>query len=339
MAISMFDSRAMIPALDLIHPPKSFLRDMFFRTSNISIKETVDIDIRTGGRQLAPFTSLQLPAYTKEKKGWITKSYNPPPINSKAIFTSYDVLKRDFGSHIYENLMTPEQRAASELGRELQEFVDDITRREEWMAAKLIDTGTYTATGEGVSLVVDFGYVSSHRYTASTLWSAGGAKPLADIKTACELIEVDGAVKPDTLILGISTVEYFVELVKKTSLDLRERDLGRILIDQLPNGANYLGRLSEYGLNVYSYASYYDDGTGTIVNMVPADRIYLGSTEAYCSCNYGAIPDLQNNVLASVKYYPKTWMSNDPSAMYLQVQSRPLVAMHQPQAFASIEVV
>nr|VFJ91545.1 MAG: Phage major capsid protein E [Candidatus Kentron sp. H]VFJ92543.1 MAG: Phage major capsid protein E [Candidatus Kentron sp. H]VFJ99413.1 MAG: Phage major capsid protein E [Candidatus Kentron sp. H] len=46
-----------------------------------------------------------------------------------------DFLTRTPGEAVYAGSLSPQQRAARQLGKDMREMMDAIVRREEWMAA------------------------------------------------------------------------------------------------------------------------------------------------------------------------------------------------------------
>ena len=113
--------------------------------------------------------------------------------------------------------------------------------------------------------------------------------------------------------------------------------LGMIAPKDLPDGVIYIGTLENTAL--YSFDDWYEDEKGDLQPMVPTDRIFLGSTKSANKRHYGAIQDLDLNVTAEAQFFAKSWKTPDPSARWVMVQSAPLPAMHQPDAFASIKAV
>ena len=70
--------------------------------------------------------------------------------------------------------------------------------------------------------------------------------------------------------------------------------------------------------------------------MIPLNKVWIGSTNAKNTRLYGAIKDLK--ALAAMPRFAKSWEEEDPSARYLMMQSAPLVALNQPDAFVSAVV-
>jgi len=338
MAIDLFETRTMLTALEQMYPVSTFFVDTFFRNATMVNSTHVDIDIYKGGQQLAPFQSPHLQARTVDKKGFETKSYTFPSIKIKGVCTAFDVLSREMGSTIYDQSMSPNAKAQQLLGQQLQDMLNMIRRREEAMAAQLLDLGYFEAIGDGINLTVDFELPVSHRYTVATLWSSTTADVFADLRAAADLVARDSGIRPDILVMGADVIKYFMDRVGDKLDNMRlVLTADGIKPQNIPAGAQYWGRLLDSGLDVYSYSAFYKDEAGTSFNIMPTDRVFIGSTNAYTSRYYGMIQDL--DVTAAVQYYPKTWTQPDPSAMFLSVQSKPLLALHQVDAFASIEVV
>ncbi len=341
MAIDIFNTRAMLAALEERKTAGTFLLDLLFSRVETSDSEYVDIDIVKGKRRIAPFVSPLKEGKVVENEGFKTSSYKPPYVKPKKITTAQSVLKRSAGETIYGN-KTPQQRAAEKLAKDLAELDDMITRREEWMAAELLQNGSVTCTGDGISQVIDFGLDATHKVTLSgtDLWSDSASNPLKNIADWARLIRKDSGVNPNVAIMGSDVADA---LIANTSvqklLDLRRIDLGLIDPTALPNGVTYYGSLKAYGtvVDLYSYDEWYVNDSGTETAMIGADKFILTSTNADFRRNYGAIEDL--GALAALPRFPKTWEQDDPSARFVMVQSAPLVALHQVDALVSATVV
>ena len=99
-----------------------------------------------------------------ERGGYQTKTYKPPYIKEIIPTEAANLMLRAAGETIYQqNVGLPAQRAARQLGLDLAELDDMITRREEWMAAQALFTGQITVIGDGVDDLIDFGYESDHK--------------------------------------------------------------------------------------------------------------------------------------------------------------------------------
>lgn len=343
MAIDLFDTRTMLAVLEQMLTPKSFLRDTFFSTVETSNTKYVDIDIMKGKRRLAPFVSPIHEGKVVERIGWTTNTYEPPYVKPKMVTTAQDFLKRDIGQTIYGSTDTAASRAAKQVGKDLMELDEIITRREEWMCSQLLQTGAVTVLGEGVNRQIDFQMDASHLITLSgaDLWSAGSAYPLDDLRAWRRLLLQDSGLAPTDVIMGYDAVDAFLNNTNvKGALDTRRIDLGEIVPASLPSGVIYYGRIKDVNVDLWVYDEWYVDPAGdgsTEAPMVNPKKIILGNRNARCARHYGAIQDLKAN--AAVPRFPKSWEEEDPSVRFIMVQSAPLMALHQVDAFACVQVL
>jgi len=75
--------------------------------------------------------------------------------------------------------------------------------------------------------------------------------------------------------------------------------------------------------------------------MIPAKKVWMGSPATANRTLYAVIQDMEaiEEGSAAVKRFPKSWVPKNPSARHLMVQSAPLVALLQPDAFVSAQVL
>jgi len=345
MSMDLFETRTMLRMLEQIYPPRTFLLETFFKTVETSTSEHVDIDIMKGKRRLAPFVSPLQQGKVVERIGWSTLTFKPPYVKPKMKTEAGEFLKRLPGQIIYQGDDSPSARAAKALAMDLAELQDQITRREEWMAAQALTTGQIDIVGEGVDSTIDFlmdaGHIIDKKTTETDRWSNENSSPIKQLNDAVRLIAKDSGLTANVAVLGSDAADAFIEhpLVQKM-LDNRRIELGQIIPDQLPDGVMYLGQLRRPRIDIYTYDEYFNaDGTGTVTPMVPPKKVILGSTKARTARHYGAIRDLKLAGSAAVRWFPKTWEEEDPSIRWLMVQSAPLVCLHQPDAFAVMEVL
>lgn len=339
MAIDLFDTRTMMAALEETFPPATFLRDTFFPGVETSNTKYVDVDIRKGKRKMAPFVSPRHEGKPIDRAGYTTKTYAPPYIKPFRATAAEELFKRPMGSHVYAGNMTPAQRAAQELGKDLAELQEEIVRREEWMCAQLLLDGVLTVTGEGIDDTIDFGMSATHQVTltGTALWTdTANSTPLENLRAWKRTAAKDSGIVPTVAVMGESVVDAFLSHTDvRQVLDNRRLVTGAIDTSRLSAmGASYIGAIE--GLDFYAYNEWYDDGT--VSPMVPVDRIYMGNPSARAAMHYGAIQDLEVGT-ASVRYFPKSWTQPNPSARFVMVQSAPLPVPIQVDAFMSIKAV
>lgn len=335
--IDTFTPRTMLAALEQMEVPKTFLMDTFFKTEVVHDTDKIDIDIVTkSGKKMAAFVSPVLEGKVVRKRGFKTNTYSAPYIKEKTVTEAYNILKRQPGEVIYGNGATVAQRAAAELGKDMADLRDRIIRRQEWMCASALTTGTITIDGDGIQDNIDFGMQDSHKVTllAGALWTASGGTPLDDLQEWSDLILEDSGLRPTLCVMGKDAAAAFRSNTQVLAwLDKLNIVVGKL--DTQPrnyDGVKSIMTHTESGLDIVQYSgSYFDEATQADVPLIPDNMVLIGCTNAYTRMHYGVIKDLEAN--AAVKMFPKTWLSKDPSAQYLLVQSAPLAGLHQVDAF------
>jgi len=342
--IDLFDTRTMLRALEQMKPVRTFLLDTFFKTVETSTTKNVDIDIQKGKRKLAPFVAPRMQGKVMDRLGFTTRSYTPPYVKPKMVTTAQDFLTRSMGEHIYQAGDTAAQRAAKQVGKDLAYLEEIITRREEWMASQLLQTGKVAIVGDGVDDEIDFGMDATHiiTLTGNDLWSdQTNSTPLEDLRAWRRLILKDSGLNSTDVIMGSDAIDSFLDHPDvQNKLDTRRIDLGQIDPRQVPAGAIYYGRIKDVALDLWVYDEwYYDEDTSTEKPLIDTKKVVMGSTQARTAKHYGAIQDLDFGGTASVPRFPKSWTEKDPSVRFIMVQSAPLVSLHQVDAFICAAVL
>lgn len=252
-------------------------------------------------------------------------------------------MKRLAGNHIYMPNANPAVMAAQQEGKDLAYLQDLIIRREEWMASELLNAGKVTLTGEGLNAEVDFGMDATHKIAVGTItaWDQAGADPLTNLSTWSRLVQQDSGLVPDICIMGLDAAAAFLAHANvKAFFDMLKVNVGEIKPSALPAGAEFICSLRYPGayFDIYTYAATYLDDSSVSQNYVPADKVWIGSTQARCSRQYAAIHDLDFG-MAPTRWFPKSWKEEDPSCRWLMLQSAPLPCLHQADAFLSAEVL
>ena len=340
--MDIFSTRFMLPLLEQIYPPKIFLLDTFFKGTEQSETEYVDIDIQKGKRRMAPFSQPSSEPTMVERQGYITKSFKPPYIKMEKICKVEDILKRPIGQTIYASLASPADRASQLLAVDLADLQEMVTRREEWMAAQVLETGKIAFKGEGVDAEIDFNMDSTHlvTLTGSDLWTADGSDPLGDLQTWYDRVGEHSGLNPDVVILGKTVAKTLLNHADvQKLLDNRRVEMGQIKPETLPSGAVFLGSLLDPAVDLYRYNEYYYDvATSTNKPMVPVDKLFMGSTQARTARHYGLIKDVEAGQ-AAVRFFPKSIIDQRRGIRSLIVQSSPVVCMHQVDAFLCAKAV
>jgi len=334
--INIFDTRTMLKAMEQMKPPRTFLRDTFFPSVRTFDTKKVDIDLRKGKRKMAPFVSPRVGGKTVERQGYRTDTYEPCLVAPDMITTADDLFKRLPGENLYGG-KSPEERAAEQLGIDLVELDDMITRREEWMCAQALLSGVINMVGEGINETINFG-LTNEILAAERRWTAEGSDPLADLKIwRRERIKASG-ITPNIAVMASDVIDIFINHPKvKGALDNRRIDLGKIDPMVLPNGVTYYGYIKDVGLDIYAYDEWYLDDDGVEKPMVPEGKVLIGSTNARTERLYGAVALVDQDKVYSAERVPRSWTQKKPSARFVQVMSRPLPVQVDAFFFAMVK--
>lgn len=344
--MDMFDTRTMLAMLDESKPANTFLKDRYF--SNVRAFDTakIDIDIRKGKRRIAPFVHPKIGGKTVEHLGYRTESFEAPEVSPDMVTTAEDMLKRSAGEGVY-GAMSPDERAAEQLGRDMSELDELITRREEAMAAEALFKGQVTVKGEGYDeQVIQFwpALAGDQPYTAlasGSRWDETTSDPLANFRNYRRKIIQSSGVTPQDAVLGTDAIEALLANTSfSAKLDSRRIDMGMIDPQNLPNGVTYWGYLKDSGLDLWSYDEWYiDEDSGLEVPMVPSKSVLLGSPNARTTMAYGCVVDVDKGAFALPRV-PVSWTQRkNPAGRVVQMKSKPLPIINQVDGFYVLDVL
>lgn len=349
MPIDMFATRAMLRMLSEAKPAETFLRDRYFADERSFDTAFVDIDIWKGKRRVAPYVHPRIGGKTVERQGYRTETYEPPEVSPDMVTTAEDLMNRAPGETIY-GAMSPMERAADQLGRDMAELDDMITRREEVQAAQALFTGEVVVQGEGYDEVVRYWPTNPAdqpylELSAGSYWNEATSDPLADLRWADRSIKQDSGVNPIDVILGQNVADALLNnegFAKK--LDNRRIDLGQIDPQQLPGGVTYYGFIKELGLDLWGYDEWYEDESGEEQPMVPVDKLLVGSPNVRTTMAHGMVAlyggGREAPELVAAPRVPDSWTQRkNPAGRIVQIKSKPLAIIHQIGGFRVIKAL
>lgn len=337
--MEIFETRKLVQTVNEIKSAPSFITDMFFSNRDVNNAENIDVQIKKGTRKIAPFVSPRVAGVLMESEGKTVQTYKPPYIKFKYITEAVDLLKEVDGV-FYADDSTPESRAAEKAVEELGEGRTIIDRRVEVMATEALTTGICTVTGEGIEDVIDFQMPPANlkTLTGTDLWTDVGSDPIVALRDWKREVTKTSGVTPNVCVFGADVLDAFLanEKVQKY-LEVRRIDLGGVKPENSGEGVIKWGAVE--GLTIYTYDAWYINEAGTEVEMIPVDKILLGSTMAQTVLNFGAIKDLKAGGRFIGEFFAKSWEPEDPSARVVLMQSAPLPVPTQVSAFMCNKVV
>lgn len=347
MPVNLYNPQTMMRAMERMAPVNTFFRSTFFTREETFPTETVQADFTKGNRRIAPFVHPKIGGKTVENQGYSTNTFRPPLVAPDIITDVDDLMKRAAGEPLYGG-MSPEERAAIKLGKDLAKLDEMITRREEWMCAQALVTGKIPVIGEGLNYEIDFQFTNKETLSGTNLWSNPESDPIADLEIWYRQVQIKGLVNPDVCIMASDVVAKFIDHPKvKEQLDVRNYKLAIIEPKQLPNGVTYVGTIHKLGLDIYQYNEWYlDDFTDPTKEetkpLILNGNVLLLSTRANYSMLYAVIVLMDDNdqfYSVETSRAPYTWTEKKPPRRFLQIQSKPLPVPHEVDSWFVAKVL
>lgn len=329
----LFSTNTLNAIVQDLRVPRMGFAAMYFGTVVESATEEIHFDIDNKPRRMTPFVSPLAAGQTVASRGFQTATFKPAYVKDKRVFSPTRAVQRVMGERIGGGDLSPEQRMEALVALDLQDQLEMIERRMEWMAANILRDGAVTVVGDQYpSQVVNFGRHASLTVTLSggARWGQAGVKPLDLLQTWSDLMLLRSGV-------GMTDVAMTVDAwtVFRADTDVRDRlnrSRGNSSMQQdavTREGLVYQGTID--GFNIYTYAGWVVDANGTEAPILPAGTVIgLGGQAVEGVRHFGAIMD--HDSLQAQAYYAKSWLEQDPSIRYLMMQSAPLLVPYRVNA-------
>lgn len=341
MTIGIYDTTALNRVVEQRHGPGSFLLDAGFQEVQTHETEEVHFDVDTSKPRITPFVHPLVEGQIVESSGFTAKSFKPAYVKDKRVHRPNRALKRAIGEAIGGRL-SPDQRRAINLRRDLDDQVAMMQRREGVMASEILRTGKATIVGDKYpEAIVDFGRDGALTVTLTTSarWGETGVKPLEDIESWADTVQSKSGVVPTQVVMDPEAAKLFrADSDVQTKLDNRRGGAGELELGPVARGNNrarYLGNIGDFDFWVYQEP--YVDVDGTDKNMLPDNTVIMMSpAELEGVRSYGAILDEDaadgGGDLVEARYFIKSWVNKDPGVRYLLMQSAPLPVPYRVNA-------
>lgn len=336
--MDIFSTHVLNRVVEHLDRPASFLLDTFFPSIQTEDSEEIHFDIDKSKPRLVPFVSPLVEGKVVATEGFETRSFKPAYVKDKRRFDPNAPLKRQIGETIGGNLKPMDRREAA-LNRSLTNQVENLTRREEVMAAEALRTGKISVSGEDYpTQIIDFQRdpMLTLALTGATRWGETGVKVLDDIEDWAGMVQIKSGAAARTVVMDPLAWRVFKadEKVERL-LELRRGTSNTLIIDPILRGqandkARYVGSVGDFDFWVYNDTYVDDDGVAR--NMLPEYTVLLASQGMLEGTRcYGVIQDEKAGYRAS-RYFTKSWLEEDPALRWLLMQSAPLVVPYRPNA-------
>lgn len=336
--MDIFSTHVLNRVVEHLDRPASFLLDKFFPSIQTEDSEEIHFDIDKSKPRLAPFVSPLVQGKVVTSEGFETKSFRPAYVKDKRRFDPSAPLKRQIGESIGGNLSAMNRREAA-LKKSITNQVENLTLREEVMAAEALRTGKITVAGEDYpTQIIDFQRNSSltRVLTGAMRWGEDGVKVLDNIEDWAGEVQQKSGAAARTVVMDPMAWRIFKSDPKvEKLLDLRRGTTNTINVDPMAFGqgnekARYGGSVGDFDFWVYNDT--YVDDQGNDQNLLPEYTVLMASASLLEGTRcYGVIQDEKANYRAS-RYFTKSWLEEDPAVRWLLMQSAPLIVPYRPNA-------
>ncbi|MEC5343664.1 major capsid protein [Brenneria populi] len=347
---NIFDTGVLVQVVPNLITSQNWLLDRFFPNVVTSDTEFVSIDVDVGLRRMAPFCSPLVEGKLVESRRYQTNTFRPAYIKDKRAPDLRKPIKRQIGERIGGEY-TAAQREMLNIQFEMEDQIDILNRRLEWMAASAMVSGAVTIAGDGFeTTVVDFGRDSALTIalSGSDLWptsvSAGATNtlPSENIEEWQTLVlQKSGAVPTDLVFTNKSWKAFRLDTsIKDNAITFPALSPFGNQIDagaRIQKGAVYKGRWGQFDLWVYN-DWVIDPVTGVEKPMIPDGSVIMSGADLMGTRAFGAIIDPEFNY-GPMAYAPKTWVNPDPAQRFLMMQSSPIVIPSRVNAALCATVV
>lgn len=341
-----YDTNTLIQVVANLKMAQSWLLDRFFRNMITADTEFVSIDVDVGKRRMSPFCSPMVEGKLVESRRYQTNTFKPPYIKDKRAPDLRKPVRRMIGERIGGDI-SGEKREQMNLEFELNDQIDMLTRRLEWMAAQVLLTGTLTVSGEGFpTTVIDFGRDGSltialtggAQWTATNI-TAGTANPTGNIEAWQQsILKSSGAVATDIVFTPKAWNGFKLDPALKGAILFPALGENGNVVNpgaQIQRGAVFKGRWGQYDLWLYN--DWYVDESNVEQPMLPDGSLIMSGPDLQGTRAFGQIIDPQFNY-AALPFAPKTWLKEDPAQRFIMMQSSPLVIPSRVNAALSATV-
>lgn len=339
--LGVYDTATLVKIVPNLLRSQKFLLERFFPNVIEYDTEYVAIDVDVGKRRLAPFVSPLVEGRLVEQRRYQTNMFKPAYIKDKRAPDLLKPVRRMIGEKIGGE-MSAKDRFQANLVFEMEDQVDMIDRRLEWMAAQALATGTVTIQGDGFpTQLVDFGRSPSLSValTGAAQWGQPGISPTGDLMAwSQQILRESGAVPTDVIFTPSAWSAFLTDPIIRQAAWFAGGGAGNNVTigTQVRHGGMAMGNWGQFNLYVYN-DWYIDPDTDIQFPMIPDGTVILTSPELDGVRAFGQIIDPEFSYQA-MAYAPKMWVNKDPAQLYLLMQSAPIVVPSRVNAAMSARV-
>lgn len=347
---NIFDTNVLVGLVPNLKTSQNWLLDRFFTNVVTYETEEVSIDVDIGQRRMSPFVSPLVEGQLVESRKYQTNTFKPAYIKDKRAPDLRKPIRRQMGERIGGEY-TAAEREQLNVMFEMEDQIDMLSRRLEWMAASALTKSQITVVGEGFpTTVIDFGRSSnltitlsgSDKWPLSVPAGTTNTQPSDDIEDwQTRMLKESGSVATDLVFTSLSWKAFRLDTtIKDNAITFPALSPFGNQVDAGPRvikGAVYKGRWGNFDLWLYN-DWFIDPLDGIEKPMIPDGAVLMSGADLMGTRAFGLILDPAFNY-GPMAFAPKSWIMPDPAQRYLLMQSAPLVIPSRVNASLCATVV
>ncbi len=215
----------------------------------------------------------------------------------------------------------------------MEDQIQMITRRMEWMAIRILLTGAVTVSGDGFpTTTIEFGRDAGQTVVLSggARWGEAGVSPLDDLQAWSLLVTEKSGATANTVVMDIEAWKLFAADAKVQKLLDRFRGADQLNPTVTGEGGRFMGNVGDF--DIWVYAGWYENpSNGVLTPYLPNYTVIVTGPDLEGTRAFGAIRDEEAGFQA-LPYFAKSWVEKDPAVRYLMMQSAPLTVPYRVNA-------
>lgn len=338
---------SMTAAINEIESPNRFLMKLLYGNHDPKDTEVLEIDTWVRARQMAPMVKKNSSAVPIDGPSQERAMVEAPNIRISRNIKPHELMfGRTPGSVIFQDGSKKANAIQEHMAKELRPLADDISNREEWMAAQTLTGAVSYSVDTGDAFTITYNRPAAHSVTLAggDIWGTGTEEITTDFHNAKREMTKKGF-NPTDAIMSASAADVFMQNSSvQTMLDKRNVSVGMMEFTSQfdDDGVIYLGSIS--GVRCWEYNRNVLDADGTTSVDMIRDK-YVEFVDRRASAEfvmyYGAIPDMDalNGKSWVGERFSKSEVKFDPSSITALTHSRPLPVPRRPEATYSLKVL
>ena len=345
-----------------IRRPATFLQNTIYgRNEVIRSTEEFELGRESDGRETLPFVLPGAAALVVGSRTRTAERIACPNIRVKTALNPSEVFEaRDLDESSFGPMSSADmnRKMQAHVARIQAKQLRDLSNTIEWMSSRALQGSmSYEQVG-GDAFTIDFGRPAGHMVTltGASTWDQSTAFPEGDFRTAKKLVSNEEGLGVTDCIMGEEAASAFLQnesvriRLDGDRFEIGSLDLTRPFIED--GSVNFLGRFM--GVRCWEYVRKINVAGVTTDMIRPKYAEFVSlSADNGAELNYGAVKDdfdfvrgqgynsrvLSGGGLRRGRVFAKSWQTDDPTSLWILMQSRPMPFNRRQGWSVSMQVV